>query len=693
MNILLVNWHEPFIYNLSKIGHFFYIIEPQVLGLKRMGADEEEKWRQNIRPFPENANNITNIKALKECLKSNKIDLSVAFTYLDIAFLKYIDIPKIFFPLTSLNNEFNQYPPEYKNIMCECISPLFQDIYPAYLAPSFMKKELGGWGTDGYIFNASAGVDHTEYYSYTGEIPSVIRVGNHLKIRNFYNYDIQSEVFKDIPHLILGINPGIENSRAAENWEDLKNCLQKYRVFFATYDPNFQEMFAPMSQLEAMATGMPVVATPHPKSIIVDGENGFVSDDPAVLREKILLLLNNHELAKRLGEKARQTVINLYGFDKYKTEWEYILREAIKIHTPILKNSQGNNKTIIEWEGPYRYSHPFGAINSKIIQSLEKNGVSIIPIPKEPKYPKEILLPHIADSIKQLEILGKSLLIERAADIKVISPIQNSNFDPLIFQESNIPIILYCDLDQDQNESLLTVKKLLQTGKIQEIWVRSMMEKRLLQTQQGIPENKMLVVPQGIDSTTLVSDSSPYDTCDKNFTFLFIGNPSPKEGLNTVSTAFVNEFKASEDVSLILACPDKVHGLNEYIKLLNRESQITVANLHTLFFLNNICKNVSFAIIPYTGISSPRFLMDITNNNVPFAATGFGGALDMEEWGTIYFIPTQLAINENDSSSYQIEIELLSLQKIMRYAFEHKTEIKINALIAKKKVLIPCNGI
>jgi glycosyltransferase involved in cell wall biosynthesis len=66
-----------------------------------------------------------------------------------------------------------------------------------------------------------------------------------------------------------------------------------------------------MALLEAMVTGKPIIATPVGgiTEVIEDNINGlFVEPDPEKLAEKIEKLINNSELAERLGENAKKTV-------------------------------------------------------------------------------------------------------------------------------------------------------------------------------------------------------------------------------------------------------------------------------------------------------------------------------------------------------------------------------------------------
>lgn len=69
----------------------------------------------------------------------------------------------------------------------------------------------------------------------------------------------------------------------------------------------------PLSILEGMAAGMPVIAARALglKEIIKDGENGFLftPDNPTELAEKILKLINNEELKKKFSHTARERAL------------------------------------------------------------------------------------------------------------------------------------------------------------------------------------------------------------------------------------------------------------------------------------------------------------------------------------------------------------------------------------------------
>ncbi len=83
--------------------------------------------------------------------------------------------------------------------------------------------------------------------------------------------------------------------------------------------------------IESMACGVPVVAFDcenGPRSIITDGENGFLVPpfNISLFAEKILLLMKNKELRCRMGEKAQKAATQ-YEIDKIGNQWKKLFDE------------------------------------------------------------------------------------------------------------------------------------------------------------------------------------------------------------------------------------------------------------------------------------------------------------------------------------------------------------------------------
>ena len=74
------------------------------------------------------------------------------------------------------------------------------------------------------------------------------------------------------------------------------------------------------SMLEAMSFGCPMVVsqTPPVEEVVQDGVNGLLAEfrSPHHIADRVEELLNDRELAKRLGEAGRQTVVERYSVEK-----------------------------------------------------------------------------------------------------------------------------------------------------------------------------------------------------------------------------------------------------------------------------------------------------------------------------------------------------------------------------------------
>jgi glycosyltransferase involved in cell wall biosynthesis len=82
----------------------------------------------------------------------------------------------------------------------------------------------------------------------------------------------------------------------------------------------------PTAILEAMACGKPIVstATCSIPSFIKHGENGFLTNDEEEFRGYIRQLLDDKDLRAKMGQAARETVLDVFSEQKYIDNWNKI---------------------------------------------------------------------------------------------------------------------------------------------------------------------------------------------------------------------------------------------------------------------------------------------------------------------------------------------------------------------------------
>ena len=78
----------------------------------------------------------------------------------------------------------------------------------------------------------------------------------------------------------------------------------------------------PMCVLEALAIGTPVVSTPVDgvNDLIVNGENGFLSNDDVILAKKTVEIIKNDSLRREMSEKAKMQSEIYNSITSYKNK-------------------------------------------------------------------------------------------------------------------------------------------------------------------------------------------------------------------------------------------------------------------------------------------------------------------------------------------------------------------------------------
>jgi glycosyl transferase family 1 len=117
----------------------------------------------------------------------------------------------------------------------------------------------------------------------------------------------------------------------------LRSLFQQAHLFihpsYATEDGNQEGV--PNSMLEAMATGLPVVATRHggiPEAV-EDGKQGYLvaEKDAAGLAAALLKLASNRELWRQFGQAASAKVSERFEQGQQVSRLEAAYREVLEI--------------------------------------------------------------------------------------------------------------------------------------------------------------------------------------------------------------------------------------------------------------------------------------------------------------------------------------------------------------------------
>lgn len=161
--------------------------------------------------------------------------------------------------------------------------------------------------------------------------------------RQFCHYDSIMQVGEGFPFLVYGSgNTDLGGLNGGElSYEYMKGALRDNRVFI--YGGTFPSPYT-LALIDALYTGIPVVALGQQLAenivpevdrihyyelpdIIVNDQNGFISDNINELRDAVHNLLEDQELAKKIGQEGRKTAQRLFGREKIKQEWENFFKQ------------------------------------------------------------------------------------------------------------------------------------------------------------------------------------------------------------------------------------------------------------------------------------------------------------------------------------------------------------------------------
>ena len=308
LRLLTFNWHETYVSMLASLGHRW-----DVVPRKKGGRSD---WWAEVRPQPADVDLVAEETALSR-LGSGGYDAVICHNLLDLGLVVDSGVPTVTIFHTSRELElthgldlaaFDRYG-----------RPLLAQSTPVFV--SEMKSAT--WELDGEVI--PPGIDLSAYEGYTGDSAVVLHVGNlKRELASVNGMPDLEQAIGGLPFTLLGLNPTIPGARLSRDWDELKSNFRTHRAYIHTTRMPYEDGYN-LAMLEAMATGMPVVALDHPTSPIEDGLSGIVGRSPLELKMGLLELLEDHDRARELGAGARRRVAERFPLSAFQTRWTNLL--------------------------------------------------------------------------------------------------------------------------------------------------------------------------------------------------------------------------------------------------------------------------------------------------------------------------------------------------------------------------------
>lgn len=159
--------------------------------------------------------------------------------------------------------------------------------------------------------------------SYTGKIPRGIVVINNLNERGRrLGLDIFQAVREKVPLDLIGMDTKKIGGIGEILHPQLPEFISQYRFFF---NP-IRYTSLGLAVLEAMMMGVPVVglATTELVTVIENGESGFIHTDVDYLISKMNTLIEEPELAARIGQNGKEAATRRFNIGRFVSDWQQL---------------------------------------------------------------------------------------------------------------------------------------------------------------------------------------------------------------------------------------------------------------------------------------------------------------------------------------------------------------------------------
>jgi len=313
--LLVFDCHEAWVYQLHVLDCPLDI----VVGLRGRSQDG---WDENMRPLPPNSRLVRLDEVLK---RKESYACIVGHNLTDLLDVKSIPGPRILVIHEALDGVAHEHRLAVPTEEFRATFAKFVNLTGTHVVPVSQMKGRS-WGFEEDIVPSSA--DAMDYLPWSGYLPRGLRVANHILRRpRTLLWEFHQKAFEGVPITLVGHNPDIAGVLPADSWDHLKQIFSQHRFYIHTADPRLEDGYN-MATLEAMAAGLPVLGNRHPTSPVEHGVSGMLSDDPAELRAYALRLLEDRDLAKRMGAAAQKTVAERFSITQFQKRFRHSIEQA-----------------------------------------------------------------------------------------------------------------------------------------------------------------------------------------------------------------------------------------------------------------------------------------------------------------------------------------------------------------------------
>ena len=329
-----------------------------------------------------------------------------------------------------------------------------------------------------------------------------------------------------------------------------------------------------------------------------------------------------------------------------------------------------------------------------VVLGLARRG---IPVELQPMYmhtdTMSLLAPEVRDTLEVLKL-------------QRVDPARSVLFQCLTAHDFSRDLYARCRVGRTTFETdRLPVGWLEACQSMDEIWVPSQFNREVFAA-EGVEENKLKVLPEGVHAEIFRPDVEPLDIPHRRgFNFLSIFEWTQRKGPELLLRAYLSEFRADEDVALIIktyARPDpRTEILPRLAHFVEREMGLPLEKAPAIIVLPGFMRNEEIPrlyraadafVLPSRGEGWGRPYMEALATECPVIASRWSGQTDFLHDRNSYLIdckvvPTPANIDvELYAGHCWAEPDFEQLRHLMRHVFTHREEAKCLAVQGRREM-------
>ncbi len=331
LKIFGIPWHSGHQHELCKlpfVGQYDFLINPY------------REWADSSRPFPPNGRRVTYFRrgyydfailhvdqqSIYNLEKGDRI--SKGKLYAELRDVIGDDCPVV--TINHMTPFHDKYDADY---VVNWIKKLTEGSH--MVVNSFESARQWGWG-----YTITHGLDPKEWWDLPKE-PRAVTVLSPAGMEQAYRRVFITTVQRYLEE--MGVNfYWILGDKKCNSFNDYRDFLGRSLVYF---NGTWQSP-RPRARTEAMFSGCCVVSTRYQDAdtFIEDGKNGFLTSKFPIMDPRVMdnpqetaqlikrLVLDEPDLALKIGQEGKKTAMKLFTSDKFKDQWIKFLREEVKIN-------------------------------------------------------------------------------------------------------------------------------------------------------------------------------------------------------------------------------------------------------------------------------------------------------------------------------------------------------------------------